>query len=68
MLDFMGSDELAANAFRTSLARQRLERDNVKKREQANQIHFQAGRKVRQTIEEFGGTMPEDVPTPAKSI
>lgn len=68
ILDFMGSDELAANAFRASLARQRLERDDVKKREQANQVHFQAGLKVRQTIEEFGGTMPEDLPTPEKSI
>jgi DNA-damage-inducible protein D len=68
ILDFMGSDESIANAFRASLARQRLDRDNVKDREQANQIHFQAGRKVRQTIEEFGGTMPEDLPTPEKSI
>jgi DNA-damage-inducible protein D len=68
VLDFMGSDELAANAFRASLARQRLERDNVKRREQANQIHFQAGRKVRATIEEFGGIMPEDLPAPTKSI
>ncbi len=68
ILDFMGSDELAANAFRASLARQRLERDQVKERDQANEVHFQAGRKVRQTIEEFGGTMPEDLPTPEKSI
>jgi DNA-damage-inducible protein D len=68
VLDFMGSDELIANAFRASLARQRLERDNTKDREQANQIHFQAGRKVRQTIEEFGGTVPEKLPTPTKSF
>ena len=68
VLDFMGSDELVANAFRASLARQRLERDNVTGREQANEVHFQAGRKVRQTIEEFGGTMPEDLPTPEKSV
>jgi len=68
ILDFMGSDELAANAFRASLARQRLERDQVKERDQANEVHFQAGRKVRQTIEEFGGAMPEDLPTPEKSI
>lgn len=68
VLDFMGSDELIANAFRASLARQRLERDNTKDREQANQIHFQAGRKVRQTIEEFGGTVPEKLPTPKKSF
>lgn len=68
ILDFMGSDELIANAFRASLARQRLARDKTRDREQANQIHFQAGRKVRQTIEEFGGTVPEQLPTPKKSF
>jgi DNA-damage-inducible protein D len=68
ILDFMGSDELIANAFRASLARQRLERDKTRDREQANQIHFQAGRKVRQTIQEFGGTVPEQLPTPKKSF
>src|SRR5947209_5479724 len=50
ILDFMGSDELIANAFRASLARQRLERDKTRDHEQANQVHYQAGRKVRQTI------------------
>jgi len=68
ILDFMGSDELIANAFRASLARQRLERDQTRDREQANQVHYQAGRKVRQTIEEFGGTVPEQLPTPKKSF
>ena len=68
ILDFIGSDELIANAFRASLARQRLERDKTRDREQANQIHYQAGRKVRQTIEEFGGTVPEQLPTPKKSF
>ena len=68
ILDFMGSDELIANAFRASLARQRLARDKTRDREQANQIHYQAGRKVRQTIEEFGGTLPEQLPTPKKSF
>ena len=68
ILDFMGSDELIANAFRASLARQRLERDKTRDREQANQVHYQAGRKVRQTIEEFGGTVPEQLPTPNKSF
>lgn len=68
ILDFMGSDELAANIFRASLAKQRLERDKTKEREQANQIHYQAGRKVRQTIQEFGGTTPENLPVPEKSI
>jgi DNA-damage-inducible protein D len=68
ILDFMGSDELIANAFRASLARQRLERDKTRDREQANEIHYQAGRKVRQTIEEFGGILPEQLPTPKKSF
>ncbi|MBO0790222.1 MAG: hypothetical protein J2P36_04655, partial [Ktedonobacteraceae bacterium] len=68
ILDFMGSDELAANAFRASLTRQRLEREQVQQRELANQTHYQVGQKVRQTIEELGGTMPEDLPTPEKSI
>lgn len=68
ILDCVRSDELATNAFRARLARQRLAHDNVKQREQANDVYFQAGRKVRQTIEEFGETMPEDVPTPAKSM
>ncbi len=68
ILDFMGSDELIANAFRASLARQRLERDQTRDREQANEVHYQAGRKVRQTIQEFGGTVPEQLPKPKKSF
>jgi len=68
ILDYMGSDELAANAFRASLARQKLEREQVQGRDKANRTHYQVGRKVRQTIEEVGGTMPEDLPTPEKSI
>ncbi len=64
ILDFMGSDELIANAFRASLARQRLERDKTRDREQANQVHYQAGRKVRQTIEEFGGTIEQSKQPP----
>jgi len=68
ILDHMGSDELIANAFRSSLARQRLDRDKTKDREQANQVHFQVGRAVRQTIIEQGGTVPEKLPTPQKSI
>jgi len=68
ILDYMGSDELAANAFRASLARQRLEREQVRDKDTANRTHHQVGRKVRQTIKELGGTMPEDLPTPAKSI
>src|SRR6266702_3585725 len=50
ILDYMGSDELAANAFRASLARQKLEHDKVRGKEKANRTHYQVGRKVRQTI------------------
>ncbi len=64
----MGSDELVANAFRASLTRQKLEREKVQGKDKANHTHYQVGRKVRQTIEEVGGTMPEDLPTPEKSI
>lgn len=68
ILDFMGSDELIANAFRASQTRQKLERDQVQSKDVANQTHYQVGRKVRQTIEELGGTMPEDLPTPSESV
>lgn len=68
ILDFMGSDELAANAFRASLTRQKLERDQVQKRETANQVHFDMERRVRNTIIEAGATLPEYLPTPNKSI
>jgi DNA-damage-inducible protein D len=68
ILDHMGSDELAANIFRASQTKQKLERDQVQGKEQANQTHHAVGRKVRQTIKELGGTMPEDLPTPEKSI
>lgn len=68
VLDWMVSDELIANGFRASLAKQRLQRDQIKTREEANEIHYRAGRHVRKSIEEFGGILPEDYPTPKKSI
>ena len=68
ILDYMGSDELAANIFRASQTKQKLEREHIKGKEKANQAHFEVGKKVRQTIVELGGTLPEDLPTPAKSI
>lgn len=68
ILDHMGSTELAANLFRATQAEEKLRRDEVKSKQQANQIHFDVGRKVRQTIEELGGTMPENLPSPDKSI
>jgi len=68
ILDHMGSTELAANLFRATQTDEKLRRENVQGRENANQTHFEVGRKVRQTIAELGGTMPENLPTPDKSI
>ncbi len=64
----MGSTELAANLFRATQAEEKLKRDNVRGKTQANQTHFDVGRKVRQTIKDLGGTMPEHLPVPGKSI
>ena len=64
----MGSDELAANIFRASQTKQKLEREQIQGKEKANQTHFEVGKKIRQTIEELGGTLPEDLPTPKESI
>jgi DNA-damage-inducible protein D len=68
ILDHMGSTELAANLFRATQTDEKLRRDRIAGKTQANQTHFAVGRKVRQTIEDLGGTMPEDLPTPDKSI
>lgn len=68
ILDRMGSTELAANLFRATQTEEKLRRDNIQGKQQANQTHFDVGSKVRQTIEELGGTMPEDLPTPEKNI
>ena len=68
ILDHMGSTELAANLFRATQTEEKLRRDNVKSKENANITHFEVGAKVRKTIEELGGTMPEDLPTPGKSV
>jgi DNA-damage-inducible protein D len=62
ILDHMGSLELAANLFRTTQAEDKLRRENVRSKEAANQIHSEVGRKVRTTIHELGGTMPENLP------
>jgi len=61
--DHMGSTELAANLFRATQTEEKLRRENIQGKDNANQTHFQVGAKVRQTIEELGGTMPEDLPT-----
>ena len=68
ILDHMGSTELAANLFRATQTDEKLRRENVQGKEAANKTHYEVGRKVRQTIAELGGTMPEDLPTPQKSI
>lgn len=68
ILDHMGSTELAANLFRATQTDEKLRRENIQGKGAANRTHFDVGRKVRQTIEELGGTMPEDLPTPDKSI
>ena len=68
ILDHMGSTELAANLFRATQAEEKLRRDQVQGKTQANKTHFDVGRKVRQTIKELGGTMPENLPKPDASI
>ena len=68
ILDHMGSTELAANLFRATQAEEKLKRDNVKTKTEANNTHYQVGAKVRQTIQELGGTLPEALPTPDKSM
>lgn len=68
ILDHMGSTELAANLFRATQTDDKLRRDHVKGKAAANTTHFAVGKKVRETIKELGGTMPEDLPTPDKSI
>jgi len=62
ILDHMGSTELAANLFRATQAEEKLRRESVKGKAAANRTHQQVGAKVRQTIRELGGTMPEDLP------
>ena len=64
ILDHMGSTELAANLFRATQTEEKLRRDNIKGKNLANRTHYEVGAKVRQTIKELGGTMPEDLPTP----
>ncbi len=68
ILDHMGSTELAANLFRATQTDEKIRRENIRGKEKANQTHYEVGAKVRETIRELGGTMPEDLPTPNKSI
>ena len=68
ILDNMGSEELADNIFRIAQTDAKLKRDNVNNEYTANSVHFEVGKKVRNTIKELGGTMPEDLPTPDRSL
>lgn len=68
ILDNMGSDELIANLFRISQTEQKLRRDNIQTEKAAYITHNEVGKIVRKAIEEAGGTMPEDLPTPKKSL
>ncbi|MFA6537137.1 MAG: DNA damage-inducible protein D [Patescibacteria group bacterium] len=63
ILDHMGSEELAANLFRATQAEAKLKRENILGQDRANEAHFTVGKKVRQTIKDLGGTMPEQLPT-----
>ena len=68
ILDNMGSDELIANLFRISQTEQKLKRDNIQGEREAKETHYEVGKEVRNTIKRLGGTMPEDLPTPKKSL
>ena len=68
ILDNMGSDELIANLFRISQTEQKLKNENIKLESKANKTHFEVGKEIRNTIEKLGGTMPENLPTPEKSL
>ena len=68
ILDNMGSDELAANEFRISLTSQKLKNENIQGEANANHAHYEVGSIVRQAIIEAGGTVPEKLPTPIKSL
>ena len=68
ILDYMGSEELASNIFRAAQTDAKLRREEIQGKEQANQTHYEVGSEVRKAIKRLGGTMPEDLPTPEKSI
>ena len=68
ILDNMGSEELANNIFRIAQTEAKLKRDNVDNEYMANSVHYEVGKEVRASIKRLGGTMPEDLPTPKKSL
>ena len=68
ILDYMGSTELIANLFRISQTEEKLRKDTIQGADKATNVHYNVGKEVRSAIEKIGGTMPEDLPTPEKSI
>ena len=68
ILEYMGSEELADNLFRIVQTESKLKNDKVNNEDDANNTHYKVGSAVRETIKKLGGTMPEDLPTPVKSI
>ena len=68
ILDYMGSEELGANIFRITQTEAKLKRENIDNEKDACDTHYNVGKAIRKTISELGGTMPEDLPTPKKSI
>ena len=68
ILDYMGSTELIANLFRISQTEEKLRKDHVQGAAAATSVHYNVGREVRSAIKKIGGTMPEDLPKPEKSI
>ncbi len=68
ILDNMNEDELVANLFRINQTKQKLLKDKVQGENNASNIHYEVGKKVRKAIKDIGGTMPEDMPTPKKSL
>ena len=68
ILDNMGSEELAANLFRITQTESKLKRDNISTEKEANKTHYNIGKNIREVIAKNGGTMPEDLPTPKKSL
>ncbi len=67
ILDYMGSEELAANLFRITQTEGKLKKENITNKREANKIHYEVGKTVRKAIKEIGGTMPEELPTPKES-
>ena len=68
ILDNMTEDELVANLFRINQTKQKLLRDNIQGEKEAKDVHYEVGKKVRRAIADIGGMMPEDMPTPKKSL